>query len=662
MLRWLKTILATICWSFILVGAVGLAEGVSQWVRFDLIDHQTQPLGLVRLWVPYVVLYGWFGVLCAMLVMLPAGFIACWQTRSRSIMFSLSLAGALSALVVVYVCYIGRIHLLPEWWEQQGGVLVNILLGLVWLGVVWALYRPLRWLANWMAQQKTRTLVFPVVVIIVVNGLWPDWREEGRIARTSHLERVALPDAVRQNAPHLILVSIDTWRRDHLSLINPLAPPTPHLNALAKEGILFTNVWSVSPWTLPSMATIMSGLPPRALQLRKYVPLPDNLPLLAEVAWRQGYRTTAFATNPYLTTWYGFDRGFDLFLHSLVIETLLPVERSVLAREVNYHAVTYHEPNDAKHIITSAGFWLRRYGEGTPLFLWIHLMNPHLPYRWRDLPPPQQRLQDGRGQEPDLAQIPDDGWFAGHQYKGVMHIRKGIFVPDTVQREVLHTLYAREVEYSDYWVGRLFTELQKSGLWDNAVVVVLADHGEEFWEHGGFEHGHSVMPEVCGVPLIIRLPRGEGGGRVIADPVTTLDVMPTLCQLMGWPQPPGLPGTPLRLMESKPATDAAAPAPMAYPCLLENLLYDPQQQGVFNWPWLRVQVEGEADCTWYDLATDPTANRPISAPVNATHLLARADSVRVAWDLRAEEFTASTDAETVELPEDLKRSLKSLGY
>ncbi len=679
MLRWMKTLLAVACWSFLLVGSVGLAEGISQWLRFDLLGGQVQPFGPVRLLVPYLVLYGWFGLLCGVLVFLPAALLTHLRTQPRRLAFTFAATGALASLAVIYTGYLGNTHLWPEWWEARGGVAVTLASILVWCATVFFVFLPCRRLADWIARQKTRTLVFPVLVIIVSTALWPDWRQEGYHERTDHLRRAAQDTAIRAGAPNLVLITIDTWRRDHLSLTHATAPPTPQMDALAQEGILWANAWSVSPWTLPSMATIMTGQPPRVLNVHQYVPLPAAVPNLAEVAWAQGYHTTAFATNPYLTEWYGFDRGFEFFEHALVIETLLPAERSVLSRELHRYAASHYETNNASHVVERVVRWLQWRRNDAPLLLWIHFMNPHLPYCWREIEPRRAVSSPSRGREPQRAAIPESDWFADGRYRGVMHIRNGNFVPDAQEKGAIRTLYAREVQFTDHWLGRLFAELKRHGLWENSVVAILSDHGEEFWEHGGFEHGHSVMPEVSGVPWIMRLPGGHGGGSVVDTPVTLLDVMPTLCALMGWPAPPELPGRPLldprgSQLGSESEQSVAVSADPAAPArgsagshdngisCIENLLYGPQERALLRWPWFCIKRDDPPATSWYDLSADPGAQHPLSPPREAAHLLSTADSLLASWDRRAAGLSAAAAPESGEIPPDLRRRLEALGY
>jgi arylsulfatase A-like enzyme len=687
LLRWLKTLLAVACWSFLLVGCVGLGEGVSQWLRFDVLGDQVQPYAPLRLFAPYLVLYGWWGVLGGVLVFVPALLVSRWAGRPRRMAFAIAVAGALAFLAVVYAGYLGHAHLWPDWWEPRGGSWVTIILLMVWALFTLGLYRPCRRLADWMARQKTRTLAFPVVVIIVATAHWPDWRQEGHDRRTGHLQRAVVGATARPGAPNLVLITIDTWRRDHLSLINADAPPTPHLDALAQAGTVWTNAWSVSPWTLPSMGTIMTGLPPRVLGSGKYVPLPQDIPTLAEIAWQQGYATTAFATNPYLTEWYGFDRGFEFFEHSLVLETLLPAQRSVLSRELHRYAATRFEANNADHVVERARQWLIWHEVEQPLFLWLHFMNPHLPYRWRQLPEPAADQKPACGIAPDLATVPDNGRFAGRQYKGVMHIRTGEFVPDSRQREALRTLYAREVQYTDHCLGRLFDTLRQQGLWRNTVVTVLSDHGEEFWEHDGFEHGHSVMPEVSGVPWILRLPADRAAGQRVSAPVTTLDVFPTLCGLLNWPLPSARSGQALLTIGQGLLTGAregqgdenstGAPPPaldrpwstarpdrkdFTVTLCIENMLYGPAQQATLLWPWFMVRSAADSGVSWYDLSTDPLALHPQPPPAAAIALIAASDTLLQTWDRQAAALNVSTTDDREEIPADLKRRLEALGY
>ena len=227
-------------------------------------------------------------------------------------------------------------------------------------------------------------------------------------------------------------------------------------------------------------------------------------------------------------------------------------------------------------------------------------------------------------------------------------------------RRALRTLYAREVQFTDFWVGKLLDQLKSRGFYDEAVIVVVSDHGEEFWEHGGFEHGHTVFPEVTGVPLFLRLPAAQQAGTVIATPVSTLDLLPTICDLASLEVPAGLPGRSL-YRPDRPAALLGREQPRS-PQILANLLYPPEQTGVLAWPWFWRYGEEDAAGTWYDLAADPGATRPVAAPAEAAAIRSVADSLLGAWEQRALLVREDNRAVDREVPAEVKRSLNALGY
>ncbi|MFH1844519.1 MAG: sulfatase [bacterium] len=583
---------------------------------------------------------------------------------ARRLAFAWSVSGALACLVLVYANYLLRDHNLSGLFGESSSIWGSVLLMVIWVAAWLLVFWPVRRLAGWLARRHGYTVVFPVLIIIVSTSLWPDWREEGRVQRT-----VGMAESLRaepaESAPNLILVTIDTWRHDYLSRHNPLAPPTPNLDGLADEGLRFSTAWSTSPWTLPSLASLMTGLPPRVTGVARDIPLPDGVPRLAEIAWLHGYRTVAFATNPFLTDHYGFGRGFEFFEHSLELETVLPAKRSVLAREAARWMVDRIESDSVEMVIPKTITWLWQHGRrDTPFFLWVHLMNPHLPYEWRELIGAGRRLQSKYGTEPDLDIVPDSAWFAGRQYKGVQRIRDGSFVPDATDREAIRTLYAREVQYTDYWLGLLFSELQRLDLWDESLLVVAADHGEELFEHNGFEHGHSVFPEVTHVPLLVRLPGAEAAGEIVAEPVSLGNLLPTLCHLLDWSPPTGL-ADPRIWPRFLADADSSANEPLRDGNtfqIIENLLYEPQWRGVMAWPWYRTENLADSSVRWYDLQHDPGALQPVEPPSAAEWITARADSVLAVWDEQGSALRGTQGPQRGAVPESIQRKLQSLGY
>ncbi|MBU1073826.1 sulfatase, partial [bacterium] len=463
--------------------------------------------------------------------------------------------------------------------------------------------------------------------------------------------------------PHLILVTIDTLRRDVLSAVSPDAPPTPGLDAIAAEGILYTNYWSSSCWTLPAMATLMTGRAPRELGVAKYAGVPTGVRTLSQLASEAGYSTAAFTANPYLMPAYGFDRGFGEFEHALVLEPLLPAARSVLARELSYLADTRLDLDDAAVIVGKAARWLKQRRDDAPLFLWLHLMDPHLPYRWHSLPANAPAAAPGRGVQPARTEIPDDplftdGVFPAAHLPGVRDSLPGV---SAEVRAGLWALYRREVQYTDACLSKLWATLRELGIWDSALVIVTSDHGEEFFEHGGFEHGHSLMPEVTGVPLLIRQPGARDGGSTCAADHDALDLVPSVCRFLSWTPPAGLEGADDLLYVD---TDAArqGKAEGDAPAIMENMLYGEPQLACRAWPYLGVVGEGGVGSAWYDLGADPGARHPLADdPAAAAAILTAAHARLSAWDARSALMSAA-GVDSVGLSADLRRQLQSLGY
>ncbi len=658
LLRWLRTWPAAVLWAFVLAGCVGMFEGLYMWVRYGSAAAAQDGHGFVAAMAPYVTLYGWGGAMIAAAAFPIAAFFTQRASRPRHDAFVLAVAAALGALVAVYCAYLFRAHLMPGWWGDHVDGQGRILLAVIW-GVSLALLRvPGRRVAGFLVRSPGKGVIFPLALMIVSSALLPNWREEGAILRTAHLG--PQPEAVAAGAgrPDIVLISIDTWRPDMLSSRNPASPPTPALDALAAEGIDYRNVWSPSCWTMPGMAALMTGWPPRALGIGRRTPMPQTVPTLPEMAWRNGYRTAAFICNPYLSPGNGFDRGFVDFDHAMFVDPLEPAKDSILAREIAVYTMRRLQPDDASTIFGKAIRWVRRRPQERPWLLWIHLMNPHLPYQWRDMPGFADPTP-AAGVEPDPSRIPDRPEFAGRRFEvleDMDELRAAGGVEDWMW-EGMRTLYAREVQYTDAWVGRFLAALREEGVYDDALLVVVADHGEEFNDHGGYEHGHSLMPEVSSVPLLVRLPGGDGGGVIRTDPVSTLDLLPSLCAEMGW-ETEGLPG---RSDLWAPAGDAAEPR-TARVQRLENMLYGPERTALMAWPWFRVETPGEGPPRWFDMRSDPLLKTPAAAPASAAGIEAAGDSLRAAWDAVAAAWDRSGGDAPREVDAATEARLRSLGY
>ena len=368
---------------------------------------------------------------------------------------------------------------------------------------------------------------------------------------------------------HVIVISIDTLRADHLGCYGYGRPTSPQLDALARESYLYERAYSHSNSTAPSHMTLMTGvLPPvHGVRHREARGPSPALPLLAELLLAQGDATTAFADGGYVTAAFGFARGFERF-------------ESRLQRV------------DAK--VDEVLAWLPPSPE-RPQLLFVHTYGVHAPY----LPRPEDDLftdpaYDGplAGRVRELAALRDDGAHAD-DLAGLMEVfwkKRGQFDERDVTQ--LIGLYDGCIHEVDAAVGRLLDGLRQRGWLDDAWLVVLADHGEAFREHGTFEH-RQLHQEELHVPLLVRPPGGLKAPVRVSDVVGLADVAPTLLALLGQSAPDTMQGRALLPLE----------APGDRPVFATSNDDDRLRALIVGERKLIVQPGGELEL--YDLSTDP---------------------------------------------------------
>ncbi len=317
-------------------------------------------------------------------------------------------------------------------------------------------------------------------------------------------------------ARHLILVTVDTWRADHSFTERVGVPLTPRLEELAAESTRFSQASSVADETTPGVTGFLSGLVPHrsGVLVNNHV-LPPALPTLATLLQAEGFHTRALVANPVLSPGNGFEHGFDKY------RLLDP-----LGKRVKVHADSMTEA--ALHAVDRD---LGSLEAGGRLFLWVHYLDPHGPYR----PPKEFRemFPDDRfGSTPRPVPLLDrgdqsgKGGVAGYQQAGFRR-------PSEDARDYLGR-YAAEVRFLDREVGRLIRGLRERGLLDASLLILTADHGEALEADHGFyfSHDNGQTADQIHVPLMIRCP-GCPRGVVLDRPVSTVDVLPTALDLLG---------------------------------------------------------------------------------------------------------------------------------
>ncbi|HEX4825997.1 MAG TPA: sulfatase-like hydrolase/transferase [Candidatus Polarisedimenticolaceae bacterium] len=420
------------------------------------------------------------------------------------------------------------------------------------------------------------------------------------MSRTSLLTLVLVIAASCRSAPpappprDLLLITIDTARADRFSYTGGKVPGTPHVDALAAEGAGFTNAMTPVPLTLPAHASLMTGRLPASHTVRDngFHRLPDAETTLAEILSGAGRSTAAFIGAEVLDRRYGLDQGFGTY------------DERFSGGDVPA-GLSYYPERDAESVVHAALAWLPGQA-GRPVFVWVHLFDPHAPYR----PPEPERSRYASG-------------------------------------------YDGEIAYVDRAIGDLLDGWTKARGLDRTLVVVAGDHGEGLGEHGEKTHGVLVHEATLRVPLVIRVP----GARRIAPvgaPVSLIDVLPTVCRLMALPVPPGVQGrdlTPLLSGGSVAWQPTSGYAESLYAFFHHGCtpLFALREKGF-------KLVRGAADAL-YDLNEDPREMSDLQAsqPEKRASLAASLDRLTAGLDEAAASVAVVPDDET-------RKTLASLGY
>lgn len=319
--------------------------------------------------------------------------------------------------------------------------------------------------------------------------------------------------------PNIVVITIDALRADHLGVYGYPRPTSPSIDAFAREAVVVTDAISQAPYTKASIASMLSGLFPTAHKAftttvafstamrgsagSGTVPFTDvlsnDIRTLPETLKAGGYRTIGLTTNPTLLADFGFAQGFDLF--------------RFIADEGQFAS--------AKYVLAQAIELLQAQGDA-PVFLWVHLIEPHSPYApsepYRSLFPPERP-----------ARLIEDA-----------AIPSWIQIDGSRDLNLYLARYDGEIREADAAVGEFLDALRRRDDWEETAVVITADHGEEFFDHGGFEHNTTLYDELLRVPLLVKIP-GVSPRRLDAQ-VQLVDLYPTLARMAGVVPPAGLHG------------------------------------------------------------------------------------------------------------------------
>ena len=435
-----------------------------------------------------------------------------------------------------------------------------------------------------------------------------------RLRFTNHSSASARPPVVlwsdptivattRRDPPrvNLVLISLDTLRADHLGSYGYPRPTSPTLDArVAAQGTLFERVSTSFPHTVGSHMTLFTGLDPCAHGLDQTAwkdtrRVRDHVTTMAEALRGAGYETAAFTENAWVTATIGFDRGFSTF-----------VEDSGIGLNNGNVEATFRRGTE----------WLAKRGR-EPFFLFLHTYQVHEPYE----PPPGYAEQVASGHGTDRVALEN-------------------------------ALYDGEIRYTDDVLARLLAALEQSGLDRKTLVVVTADHGQHFGEHGIFGHSTTLFEPVLHVPLILRGP-GVPAGLRIPDPAGLIDVLPTVLELLGVPAPSDIQGRSL-----VPTMQGATLPPRdTYAELPERGLL-----AVRRGPLKLILDQRSGARAAFDLAADPGEENDAAGRLPATPWQEIADAHRAHCRKDAPRPSADQPAPDPVLDGPVRRKLEVLGY
>jgi len=385
---------------------------------------------------------------------------------------------------------------------------------------------------------------------------------------------------ITKNRPNIVLVTISSLRADHVSCLGYTRETTPNFDRFAKDNILFTNVFATSSWQMPAVGSIFTSLYPSehgATHINNK--LSPNVQTLAGVLKENGYYTAGFGCNPRLTGDYGFDRGFD-FYDDYSVDMMLS---SMSFGQEDSIEINKRRTND---LVNDAVIrWLSN-NTHNPFFLSVHYYDNH----WDYLPPPPY----------DTLFDPD---YTG-DIDGTEIAREPLYSNRPSDEDVAHiiALYDGQIKQTDHDMGELLDFMKEEGRFQDSVIIITGDHGEQFYEHGHTSH-HGIFDELIRVPFAISA-ADINEPNVISSFASSVDIMPTILNYTGIVVPDQCKGQSLKpLIENKSAGKrdfvfveyTGGAVPDCFAVRFERYKFICQEGSIFA----------------YDLASDPTEQKKI---------------------------------------------------
>jgi len=472
-----------------------------------------------------------------------------------------------------------------------------------------------------------------LLAMLIAVGLAASPSGPAPVAAAANSVAAIDPARPRRN---VVLISLDSLRADHVGAYGYKRDTSPNFDRFAREGVLFRNAISTSSWTLPTHLTMFTG---RSQVSHGVVVdtrvLSKAIPTLGEIFHEAGYATAGFVSGPYVGGHYGYARGMDTYIDlSAQWGKGAEARAAILSPEINAKALAWLDQERTQ-----------------PFFLFLHYFDIHYDF----VPPaPYDTMFD-----PDYTGTMD----------GRMFIERDDVNPKMDPRDLDHikALYDGEIRFTDEHVGRILDRLRAKGVLDSTVVMIVSDHGDEFFEHGNKGHHRTVYDEVLHIPFALRLPPDAGhAGKAVDAQVTLLDVFPTLLDAAGFTPPAGAEGESLVgwLNGKAPARDAI------YSDFYDKRGFNlqvarrtPAAKTIqhFN----RITHPKRGSLEYYDLATDAAEsdNRADQHPAElAVSVSAMTGWLEQQWRAHRHLEGGAGGNASIEIDEETQKRLESLGY
>ena len=433
------------------------------------------------------------------------------------------------------------------------------------------------------------------------------------------------PEARAADAPNIIFLVLETVRADHVGAYGYPRDTLPVLEGLAREGLIAERALSAAPWTLPSVTSILSGLPPSAHGVLTYEDrISPKVEMLAERLKSSGYHTSFVGVNSLFEADRNVEQGFE---HYYGTDEISGEELNERLRE-----------------------WLMNRPTDRPFFLYVHYFDPHCRYQ-----PPAEYHQMYWPPPPGLATGRTISLEQFNKMHECFQLRWGSGEP-VLNEDYYLAEYDAELRHVDHVAGLFLERLKTAGVYDKSLIVLLSDHGEEFYEHGGFGHGKVLYEELLHIPFFVKLPGSRRAGARIRAPVWTLDLYPTALSYAGLDIPPWLPGRDLRAV-----FEEGDEGVLNNRAVFAETSYEGRQQAVYQGAWkLLISPDGTRSNGLFNVKDDPREREDLS--MRHPRLRAKMEGLIDAFEADAERTQARVGVEHRAIEADTLEELRALGY